>query len=97
MNVHRAAKDKRLKDHVLQYTRDYDQNHDIECQIIRVQTGNQRPDVLCDQRITNANPQSDDCAKKRDGALKPGNDADCYGDPHRDPKEDQTQCKSKSD
>src|SRR5256885_2119347 len=55
MNVHRAAKDKGLKYKIVQHVRDYDQNHHIQRQIIRIQTGNQRSYIFRNQCVAKTN------------------------------------------
>src|SRR5262245_45220204 len=57
MNIHRAAKNVRLEEKIIQHVCDYDQNHNIERQVIRIQSGNQRLNVFSAQGINNANEQ----------------------------------------
>src|SRR4029453_19642743 len=71
MNIHRTAKNKGLEKNNIHHVCDYDQNHNIERQVIWIQSGNQRLNVFRDQGIANANDQGDCCPQKWDGVQSP--------------------------
>src|SRR4029450_9301300 len=96
MNIRCAAKDEGLKNNIVEYMHNHDQDQHIQRQIIRIQTGNQRRYVLRDQRVTNANHKSDDRSQKRNGIEKSGKHANRDGDSQGNPEEYQSQRQSQA-
>src|ERR1043165_1135541 len=97
MNVYRATKDKGLKYDIVYYVHEHDENEHVQRQIIWIQAWNQRSYILCDQRVTNANHQSNGRSQKRNRVKKSGNHTNGHCDPPGNTKKDQAECKAQAD
>src|SRR5262245_52492990 len=90
MNIHRTPKNKGLEENIIQHVCDYDQNHNIERQIIRVQSGNQRRNIFRDQGIADPYDQGDCRPQKWNGVQKSRNNANGNRDSYGNSKENQS-------